>query len=133
MSLRNAAKYLATYRPSLYCAKRSMSALPKYADGSNFKYTQPPNPDWDLGQGIPEDGFNAKGWRRDLEKGWKSWKLNEMSMKYDVSLHVVDVDSHSIDYALAGMRINFSRVLSYHDPLHSLPLNPRMACQIWLQ
>lgn len=106
-----------------------MSALAKYAVGPNFKYTQPPNPDWDLGQGIPEDGFNAKEWRKDLEKGWKSWKLNEMSMKYNNLSYIIDVDSHSINYA--GMRINFSRVLSYHDPLHSLPLNLRMACQTW--
>lgn len=131
MSFRNAARPLVAYKPSLYRAKRSMSALPKYGDEPNFKFTQPPNPGWDLGQGIPQDGFHAEEWRKDLEKGWKSWKLNEMSMKYNVLSYVFDIDSHSINYA--GMHISFSRVLSYHDPSHSLPLNLQMACQIWLQ
>ena len=60
----------------------SSDQLPRYNRHSSFKRTQPPNPEWDLGQGIPKGGFISKKWKADLKKGWKTWKLDELPNRY---------------------------------------------------
>ncbi|KAI0689971.1 hypothetical protein BC835DRAFT_1366702 [Cytidiella melzeri] len=81
--LRHLAHRRSAWRSSLpQQTTRTMSAghleRPPFNPQAAFKFTQPPNPEWDLGQGLPEGGPNAKEWNEDLKKGWKSFNLSEI-------------------------------------------------------
>ncbi|KAI0093389.1 hypothetical protein BDY19DRAFT_923490 [Irpex rosettiformis] len=140
MPLRSAAQRLTIRAPRLNSAnlKRLMSSneLPAYAHRENdFKHTQPPNPNWDLGQGIPNDGFIAKEWNRDLEKGWKSWKLNELPVKETYQLLTSAVVPRPIAFVASQSAggvpnlapMSYFNAVSANPPLLSisLTLSPR--------
>ncbi|KAI0344578.1 hypothetical protein BDW22DRAFT_1354670 [Trametopsis cervina] len=55
----------------------SAEQLPPFNPKSAFKVTQPPNPQWDIGEGLSSASPNAEEWIEDLNQGWKSWDLGE--------------------------------------------------------
>ncbi|KAH9944685.1 flavoprotein oxygenase [Amylocystis lapponica] len=57
---------------------RTMSSLPPFTPGPQFKATEGPNPAWKWGEGLaPEASELAKQWKEDEKQGWKSWTLRE--------------------------------------------------------
>jgi len=57
---------------------RTMSSIPPFTPGPQFKMTEGPNPGWRWGQGLaPESSELAQQWKDDEKQGWKSWTLRE--------------------------------------------------------
>ncbi|KAG1815911.1 flavoprotein oxygenase [Suillus subaureus] len=45
----------------------------------SFRVTDPPNPNWQLRQGLPDHIEPGKSWKAEEEKGWKTWNLSDIS------------------------------------------------------
>jgi hypothetical protein len=61
---------------------RLYSARPSFNPSQSFKLTEPPNPNWKLGQGLSDQGVRAKTWKADEELGWKTWNLTQLEPRY---------------------------------------------------
>ena len=53
--------------------------LPKFDASRSFRFTQPPSPEWDIGQGIRDDSPLANEWNDAETQGWKSWTPEGMA------------------------------------------------------
>ena len=67
---------LTTLRTRLY------STRPAFNPSQSFKLTDPPNPNWKLGQGLSNEGVGAKEWKEDEKLGWRTWDLSQMEKKF---------------------------------------------------
>jgi flavin reductase (DIM6/NTAB) family NADH-FMN oxidoreductase RutF len=50
-----------------------------FNSAASFHVTDPPNPNWQLRQGLPDHVEPGKSWRAEEEKGWKTWNLSDIS------------------------------------------------------
>ncbi|KAG1862577.1 hypothetical protein DFJ58DRAFT_700497 [Suillus subalutaceus] len=50
-----------------------------FNSAASFRVTDPPNPNWQLRQGLPDDVEPGKSWKAEEEKGWKTWDLSDIS------------------------------------------------------
>lgn len=57
----------------------SNTSLPKFDPSPSFRLTQPPDPDWDLGDGLHARGALSEEWAVHEESGWKSWVASDMA------------------------------------------------------
>lgn len=60
--------------------EENVSPKPLFNPACAFKLTQPPNPSWKLGQGLPRQGI-AGNWMEEEKKGWMTWDLDETPSK----------------------------------------------------
>lgn len=49
---------------------------------TSFRVTDPPNPNWQLRQGISKDIEPGKSWKAEEETGWRTWNLLDYSPGY---------------------------------------------------
>ncbi|KAG1737656.1 hypothetical protein EDB19DRAFT_1909632 [Suillus lakei] len=50
-----------------------------FNSAASFRVTDPPNPNWQLRQGLPDHVEPGKSWKAEEEKGWKTWNLSDIS------------------------------------------------------
>jgi hypothetical protein len=60
-----------------------------FNSAASFHVTDPPNPNWQLRQGLPDHVEPGKSWRAEEEKGWKTWNLSDISPRYATSCSAV--------------------------------------------
>lgn len=77
----------------------SSTSLPPFDPQWTGKDTQPPFPEWRVGQGVPDTTPNGKQWNEDAEKGWKTWDLAETGPLY-VFFHENPSTSQALTTAL---------------------------------
>jgi hypothetical protein len=58
---------------------------------ASFRVTDPPNPNWQPRQGLPDQVEPGKSWKAEEEKGWKTWNLSDISPRYATSCSAVQV------------------------------------------
>ncbi|EPQ57493.1 hypothetical protein GLOTRDRAFT_127846 [Gloeophyllum trabeum ATCC 11539] len=54
-----------------------MSSRPPFDATASFKYTESPNPAWKLGDGLQATNPQAEQWKKDEQKGWKTWDMDK--------------------------------------------------------
>lgn len=54
-------------------------SLPPFDVERSFQRTQPPSPEWEIGQGMRDDAPYAKEWKEAEEQGWKTWSCDEVA------------------------------------------------------
>ncbi|KAG2132005.1 uncharacterized protein EDB93DRAFT_1094114 [Suillus bovinus] len=50
-----------------------------FNSAASFRVTDPPNPNWQLRQSLPDHVEPGKSWKAEEEKGWKTWNLSDIS------------------------------------------------------
>jgi hypothetical protein len=66
--------------------RRAQLFIPAFNPAQTFHLTQPPNPNWDIGQGIPKTSALAAEWNEGENQGWKTWALEGLSGKFSALL-----------------------------------------------
>ena len=73
---------------------RLVSSLPTFNKNAAFTFTQPPNPNWKYGDGLPA---NEKAWREQGDEPRLTWDLTTMPPKFVPSRHsCLDICSDGI-------------------------------------
>ncbi|KAG0706129.1 hypothetical protein DFH29DRAFT_980609 [Suillus ampliporus] len=62
-----------------YGSSRIRSDESNFNSTASFRVTDPPNPNWQPRQGLPEDVEPGKSWRAAEENGWRTWNLSDTS------------------------------------------------------
>lgn len=63
---------ISTTHPNFNSTKLN-SSLPPFSPPTGFRLTQPPNPEWDLGQGLKPGSPLNDSWAEGMKQGWKTW------------------------------------------------------------
>lgn len=126
----------------LYITRRSFSVVsaclssrPPFNAAPNFKLSEPPNPQWKLGQGMLENSPLTKQWKADEEQGWKTWDTKSTSGRdvYRLLTSAVTprpiafISSLSADGIPNLAPMSYFNLVSHSPPLLSvsLTLSPR--------
>ncbi|KAJ3476045.1 hypothetical protein NLI96_g11432 [Meripilus lineatus] len=125
---------ISTTHPNFNSTKLN-SSLPPFSPPTGFRLTQPPNPEWDLGQGLKPGSPLNDSWAEGMKQGWKTWSTENTPGRDTYKLLTSAVIPRPIAFVstisedgvpnLAPM--SYFSVLSHDPPLLSvsLLLSPR--------
>ena len=62
------------------------TSRPSFNPASDVRLTEPPNPQWKIGDGLPLDTAIGKQWKEDETQGWKTWDTKTTTGRYAILL-----------------------------------------------
>ena len=62
------------------------TSRPPFNPASDIRFTEPPNPQWKIGDGLPLDTAIGKQWKEDEAQGWKTWDTKTTTGRYAILL-----------------------------------------------